>query len=56
MPEHFGDFLAARHSSPGVLLVSRLTPIGRVIEELVLIWAASESNEWRNRIVKIPQL
>jgi hypothetical protein len=55
MPEHFGEFLAAQHSNPGVFLLSQLTPIGRVIEELVLIWAASESDEWRNRIVKIPQ-
>jgi len=55
MPRHFGEFLAAGHFSPGVLLVSRVTPIGRVIEELVLIWAASEPDEWRNRIVKIPQ-
>ena len=55
MPEHFGEFLAAQHSNTGVFLLSRLTPIGRVIEELVLIWAASESDEWRNRIVKIPE-
>ena len=55
MPEHFGEFPTAQHTNPGVFLLSRLTPIGRVIEEPVLIWAASESDEWRNRIVKIPQ-
>lgn len=55
MPRHFGDFLIAREFSPGVLLVSQETPIANVIEELVLIWAASDADEWRNRIVKIPQ-
>lgn len=54
MPAHFGDFLSARHSSPGVFLVSRRTPLRIVIEELVLIWAASDPDEWKNRIVRIP--
>ena len=55
IPRHFGDFLIAREFSPGVLLVSQERPIANVIEELVLIWAASDADEWRNRIVKIPQ-
>jgi predicted nuclease of predicted toxin-antitoxin system len=54
MPRHFGDFLQARGSSPGVLLVPQYLPIGQAIEELVLIWGASEADEWENRIVRIP--
>jgi len=54
MPRHFGDFLDAGNSSPGVLLVSQRLPVGDAIEELVLIWAASDADEWQNRILRIP--
>ena len=55
MPRHFGEFLISGRSSPGVFLVSQYAPIGEVIDVLVLIWAASESEEWKNRIVNVPQ-
>jgi hypothetical protein len=55
MPLHFGDFLMAGRSSPGVFLVSQYAPIGEVIDALVLIWSASEASEWKNRILNIPQ-
>lgn len=55
MPRHFGEFLIEHGSSPGIFLVSQDAPIGEVIEDLVLIWAASDAAEWRNRIVNIPQ-
>jgi len=55
MPRHFGEFLMRRRSSPGVFLVSQHAPIGEVIDELILIWAASNAEEWKNRIVKVPQ-
>ncbi len=54
MPRHFADFLVARGSSPGVLLVPQYLPTAEAIEELVLIWGASDQEEWRNRILKIP--
>jgi hypothetical protein len=54
MPQHFGDFLQARGTSPGVLLVPQYLPIGEAIEELVLIWGASDAQEWENRILRIP--
>jgi hypothetical protein len=55
MPRHFGEFLMSRESSPGLFLVSQYTSIREVIDDLVLIWAASDAEEWNNRIVKIPQ-
>jgi hypothetical protein len=55
MPLHFGEFLTAGRSSPGVFLVNQHTPIGEVIDALVLIWAASDADEWKNRIVNIPE-
>ena len=54
MPRHFGEFLEARSASPGVFLVKQYSPVGDVIDELVLVWAASDADEWKNRILEIP--
>ena len=54
MPRHFGKFLMSRGSSPGVFLVSQSSEIGEIVDELVLSWAASDAEEWENRIVKVP--
>jgi predicted nuclease of predicted toxin-antitoxin system len=54
MPEHFAEFLEARGSSPGVFLVKQRTPLAQVIEALVLVWSASEPNEWTNRVLEMP--
>jgi hypothetical protein len=54
MPRHFAEFLAAGRSSPGVFLVKQSTPLGAVIEDLVLVWTASQPQDWTNRIVEIP--
>lgn len=56
MPQHFGRFLAQYGDSPGLFLVKLSYPIAPVIAELILIWSASDSEEWRNRIVRIPHL
>lgn len=53
MPTEFSAFIADGQSS-GVLIVSRKIALGTVIEELILIWAASTAEEWVNRIAKIP--
>jgi hypothetical protein len=55
MPRHFGDFLEARGYCPGVFLVKQGTPLRDVIEDLLLVWAASDAEEWENRIIEIPQ-
>jgi hypothetical protein len=54
MPRHFGTFLQERGSSPGVFLVKQSSPVAEVIDELVLIWAASDAEEWKDRILEIP--
>jgi len=56
MPRHFGEFVQARGSSPGVFLVQQSASVGEVIEELLLIWAASDAEEWEDRILNIPLL
>jgi hypothetical protein len=55
MPRHFGNFLEANGRCAGVFLVKQRTPLADVIETLVLIWSASGTDEWQNRVVEIPQ-
>ncbi len=55
MSTHLARFLGEGNASPGVLVViPQDAAIGLVIETLVLIWAASEAEEWINRAAKIP--
>lgn len=54
MPRHFGDFLQSRGSSPGLILVPQHMPIGEAIDELLLIWGASDAEEWRDRWQALP--
>jgi hypothetical protein len=53
MPRHFSDFLQTT-VSPGVLLVPQRLPISEAVDQLILIWAASDADEWLNRIWRLP--
>ena len=53
MPGHFYQFISTM-KSPGVILLREGISIAAAIEELVLIWAASDPKEWENRLVWIP--
>lgn len=53
VPHHFAEFIAAR-PSPGVLVVSKKLPISRVVEDLLLVWAATEAEQWTNIIDSLP--
>jgi hypothetical protein len=53
MPSEFAEFITNNQSS-GVIIVSRKSAIEVIIEELLLIWAASSAEEWVNRIAKLP--
>ena len=55
MPHHFGEFLEAQGRCAGVFLVKQRAPLADVIDALVLVWAASDADEWKNRIIEIPQ-
>jgi hypothetical protein len=55
MPHHFGQFLQTSGYSPGVFPVKQYAPIGSVIEELVLIWSATDADEWKNLTMRIPR-
>jgi hypothetical protein len=55
MPKYFRQFTNGRRS-PGVLLSRQDLPVGEAIEILLLIWEASNADEWVNRLCLAPSL
>lgn len=53
MPIHFGKFVE-NNKSPGLIVISQKTDILTAIEDLILIWVASEAEEYINSILAIP--
>ena len=53
MPRHFGDFARLQHS-PGLIVVPQHVPPGEVVDDLILIWTATQAEEWTNRIAFLP--
>jgi hypothetical protein len=49
MPQAFAEFLRT-NKSPGVLIVSQKADLLCAIDDLVLIWMASEAEEWTNQL------
>lgn len=54
MTKHAYDRLAAGAEMAGLLLVRQRTPIGLVIESLVVISGASDAEEWHGSVVFLP--
>ncbi len=53
MPAHFARFVQIQ-PSPGLIIVEQDLGIGVAIEQLLLIWAASDHEEWQNDIGYLP--
>ena len=53
MPDHFADFIQHRQSS-GLLIIPQHLSHSVAVEELLLVWVASEAAEWINRISYLP--
>ncbi len=53
MPRHFGQLVLGA-SSPGVILIPQRMPIAEAVENLILIWAATEPGEWIDRVYIVP--
>lgn len=53
MPSHFAAFIEHSQSS-GVIIVPQRLPVRSVVEDLILIWTASETEEWINRLQILP--
>jgi predicted nuclease of predicted toxin-antitoxin system len=49
MPTAFGEFIKA-NTSPGVLIIPQKCPTRQAIEALILVWMASEDDEYVDSI------
>jgi hypothetical protein len=53
MPRHFADFVA-QETSPGLLIIPQSLAVAAAVDDLILIWSATEANEWINRMSVLP--
>jgi hypothetical protein len=53
MPRHFFAFISTANSA-GVLIVPQHLPVAAAVDDLLLIWHASEAEEWINQIRSLP--
>jgi hypothetical protein len=44
MPRHFSEFIV-KESSPGLLVVPQYLSVAAAVEDLILIWSATEAEE-----------
>lgn len=53
MPRHFAEFITVE-TSPGLLVVPQHLAVAGVVQDLLLIWLATDAEEWTNRISFLP--
>ncbi len=53
MPKHFAEFIR-QEKCWGIFIVSKKLEISVAIDEIILIWAASEAEEYINSIRQLP--
>ena len=53
MPAHFSR-LTPTAASAGLIVVSQSLPTRDAIEQILIVWAASDADEWRNCIGFLP--
>jgi hypothetical protein len=54
MPTHLSDHLAEGRHVPGILTLDPDMSIGEIIDELLLIWGASDASEYQDLILYLP--
>jgi len=54
LPDHLADHFAGDHHTWGVILLRGGFPLGRYIEDLLMIWSATTAEEWQDRTDYIP--
>jgi len=54
MPKHFRAFCNGGRRSSGVFLIPQSLDVGTAIDEILLIWLASDSAEWEDRLEWLP--
>jgi hypothetical protein len=53
MPRHFVEFVRS-HQSHGLIVVPQHLALREVVDDLILIWTATQKEEWTNRIAFLP--
>lgn len=53
MPKYFSKFIT-RATSPGLIVIPQSLSVSKSVDDLILIWSASEAEEWVNRIAYLP--
>lgn len=53
IPHHFADFIQSEPGA-GVLIIPQKLSVSQVVEDLLLIWFATEAEEWVNRMLALP--
>lgn len=53
MAKHFSEFIGTE-TCAGVIIIPQHLPIASAVEDLVLIWSATEARDWINRICFLP--
>jgi Domain of unknown function (DUF5615) len=54
MPAHAFARPAAGRGLAGLLMVAPTNPVGSAIDDIVLIWAGSEAEEWTDQVRSLP--
>lgn len=54
MPQHITEHLGTGRHYPGILELNPNMSIGETIEELILIWSASEREEYQDKLLYLP--
>jgi len=54
IPEHVRRHYAAGRHIPGILFLRRGADVGQVIEQLYLLWAASDAQEYVDKLLYLP--
>jgi hypothetical protein len=54
MPANAYTRIRAGAPMAGLLMVKQSDPVGMVIDDLILIWSASEAEEWQNVVGFLP--
>ena len=53
MPNNFSEFVSSRFC-PGLIIVPQRLPPADAVNELLLIWHATDAEEWTNRVCYLP--
>ena len=56
MPTHFAAHLEAGGHVPGILMVGEDFSVAQLVEDLLLIWSATEAEEWQDRLIYLPMV